>query len=639
MGGSLGTTSVPGLCPAPGHTPFSRSVQDLWADPVLRRAFLAVVLLLAYQLVVTLLHPIWIGTVTDWLRVLLAWPTLLGVVLLSFWLTRTGRWFARSWWLVSAALLFYAVGRTLRTVDNQFIMPHHIMPSHVPYLSLPDLFFLLQYPFFLLALLLVPPVRPKMQRARVAVDACLLLGSAFLLSWYFLLGPISQGSHETVVGKLINLTYLVGDLAIFVGLVMLWLHFEKYELPLAVASLVMAAVACLFIADSWAAVPLDRSSYQSGSPPDLFWMAFYLLLPLAGLVRFRLSQHTTAGMSAWVNSQPTPNPRREDLIASVRVISSVAAALVTGTVVIIRAYQGTSLLHPMAPFLAALALLGLALVRQGLAVVDNERFYRQREETLRNTTAQMETFLGMAGHELKNPLASTKLSLQLAARRLHQMSQREPKIAPELEPVLETMARAERQEHRLDRLVNELLDASRIQAGKLVLHLEPVDLVEIVREVVEEQSLVNPKRTLRLECPGDLRAPALADVDHIGEVVTNYLTNALKYSPADSPVALGIEVVPADPGGGGKRARVWVQDQGPGLPPEEQERIWERFHRAKGIEVQCGTGDGLGLGLHICRIVIEQHHGQVGVQSVPGQGSTFWFSLPLVTQGTAPEGK
>ena len=639
MGGSLGTTSVPGLCPAPGHTPFSRSVQVLWADPVLRRAFLAVVLLLAYQLVVTLLHPTWIGTVTDWLRVLLAWPTLLGVVLLSFWLTRTGQWFARSWWLVSAALLCYAVGRTLRTVENQFIMPNHVMLNHVPFPSLPDLFFLLQYPFFLLALLLVSPVRPKMQRARVAMDACLLLGSAFLLSWYFLLGPISQGSHETIAGKLINLTYLVGDLAIFVGLVMLWLHFEKYELSLAMAALVMAAVACLFIADSWAAVLLDRSRYQSGSPPDLFWMAFYLLLPLAGLVRFRLSQHTTAGMSTWVNSQPTTTPRREDLIASMRVISSVAAALVTGTVVIIRAYQGTSLLHPMVPFLAALALLGLALVRQGLAVVDNERLYRQREETLRNTTAQMETFLGMAGHELKNPLASTKLSLQLAARRLHQMSQREPEIAPQLEPVLETMARAERQEHRLDRLVDELLDASRIQAGKLELHLEPVDLVEIVREVVEEQSLVNPKRTLRLECPSDLWAPVLADADHIGEAVTNYLTNALKYSPADRPVAVGIEVVPADPGGGGKRARVSVHDQGPGLPPGEQERIWERFHRAEGIEVQSGSGDGLGLGLHICRIVIEQHHGQVGVQSAPGQGSTFWFSLPLVTQGTAPEGK
>ena len=286
------------------------------------------------------------------------------------------------------------------------------------------------------------------------------------------------------------------------ALAVIWLHYEKYEMPLVVAALVMAAIVCLFIADSWAAALLNRSSYQTGSPPDLFWMAFYLLLPLAGLVRFRLSQHTTyrherMGEQPASHQPQTRGPHRQACAS----ISSVAAALLAGIVVIIRAYQGTSVLHPMAPFLAALALLALALVRQGLAVVDNERLYRQREETLRNTTAQMETFLGMAGHELKNPLASTKLSLQLAARRLRQMSQREPEIAPELEPVLETMARAERQEHRLDRLVNELLDVSRIQAGKLELHLEPTDLVEIVREVVEEQSQVNPKRTLALGVP------------------------------------------------------------------------------------------------------------------------------------------
>jgi signal transduction histidine kinase len=81
-----------------------------------------------------------------------------------------------------------------------------------------------------------------------------------------------------------------------------------------------------------------------------------------------------------------------------------------------------------------------------------------------------------------------------------------------------------------------------------------------------------------------------------------------------------------------QQARVWVRDEGPGLPPDEQEHIWERFHRAQGIEVQSGIGVGLGLGLHICRSIIEQHHGQVGVQSAPGQGSTFWFSLPLGAQ-------
>ena len=78
-----------------------------------------------------------------------------------------------------------------------------------------------------------------------------------------------------------------------------------------------------------------------------------------------------------------------------------------------------------------------------------------------------------------------------------------------------------------------------------------------------------------------------------------------------------------------RQARVWVRDQGPGLPPQEQEHIWERFHRAKGGEVQSGAGVGLGLGLYISRIIVERHRGQVGVDSIPGQGATFWFTLPL----------
>jgi len=77
------------------------------------------------------------------------------------------------------------------------------------------------------------------------------------------------------------------------------------------------------------------------------------------------------------------------------------------------------------------------------------------------------------------------------------------------------------------------------------------------------------------------------------------------------------------------QARVSVRDEGPGLSLEEQERIWDQFHRVPGVEVQSGSSVGLGLGLHICRTIIERHHGRVGVQSAPGKGATFWFVLPL----------
>jgi signal transduction histidine kinase len=111
-------------------------------------------------------------------------------------------------------------------------------------------------------------------------------------------------------------------------------------------------------------------------------------------------------------------------------------------------------------------------------------------------------------------------------------------------------------------------------------------------------------------------------------VLGNYLTNALKYSPADQTVTVRLQVED-------DQVIVSVSDHGPGLPPEEQSRIWEVFHRVPGIEVQYESGDSagsLGLGLHICKQLIELHPGgHVGVESTVGEGSTFWFQLPLVS--------
>ncbi len=388
------------------------------------------------------------------------------------------------------------------------------------------------------------------------------------------------------------------------------------------------ASACLFVADTWfALLLLHTSSYRAGSPPDLFWLAFYLLLPLAALVRFRRAQRTLAGVSVWPMSQQ-PHNLQQDLIAGLHVTFPVAAALLASGALLIRAEVATSAQHPLIPPLIALGLLGLALARQFLTAVENERLHQAREAALRETTTQMETFLGIAGHELKNPLMSMQLGLQLVERRIRRLLRRERADAIDVELLLAPVAQAERQGERLERLVNDLVDVARIRGGRLEFRMAQTDLATIVREAVEGQRQANPERTLVLESPGEQLVPVTADAHRLGQVVTNYLTNALKYSPADRPVEVGLQVRD-------RQAQLWVRDAGPGLPPQEQEQIWERFHRAQGIEVQSGTGVGLGLGLHICRTIIEQHQGQVGVQSAPGQGSTFWFSLPLATQQPA----
>jgi signal transduction histidine kinase len=621
-----------GSPPAPDFSRTSRSnaAHRLWDDPVLRIAFLVVGLLLAYQLVVTLLQPVWLAPVTDWLRALLAWLGLLLVVLLSTWFTRTGQSEALSWWCAGAGLLTYALARTLWLVEDLIMFRHH-----VPFPSLADLFFALQYLFYLQALLVAPRVRSRILLVRDVLDAGLLLGAALALSWYFLLAPLYQMSPESVVGKLVFLSYSVGDLAILFGLTVVLLRNRQNEIARSVMVLLIAAVVCLVVADTWAAaILLNRSSYQTGSPPDLFWMAFSLLVPLAGLVRFRLTKHAPTGVRQ-ASIQAT-NLGQQDLLAAIRSTSPVAAALLASVALIIRAERGlTSALPPLVPLLIALGLVVLSLVRQGLTVMENERLRRDREACLHETAAEMEVFLGVAAHELKNPLASMKLSLQGTQRRIHRSIERETVGANDVAPLLEQVARAEHQEERqvdrLDRLVNDLVDVSRVQAGKLELRLEPTDLATVVREAVEELRQVNPDRTLRLVLPEEQRVPVMADSPRLGQVVTNYVTNALKYSPADRPVTVGLAVE-------GREARVWVRDKGQGVPAREHEHIWKRFHRVQGIEVQSGSGVGLGLGLHISRTIIEQHHGQVGVESTPGAGSTFWFSLPLATPDPAREG-
>jgi signal transduction histidine kinase len=254
---------------------------------------------------------------------------------------------------------------------------------------------------------------------------------------------------------------------------------------------------------------------------------------------------------------------------------------------------------------------------------------KRLEEGLRAANQQMDAFLAIASHELKTPLTILKMQMQMTLRRLQYLTN-PPKAematdwADHLPPAQEALTRMNQQVGRLDRLVNDLLEVSRIRAGKLDLRLEPLDLVALIRQAVEDQQVAS-SRTIRLSLPTSLAEPVMADAERIEQVLTNYLTNALKYSPAEAPVDVGLE---ADE----QQIQVWVRDAGPGIPSAEQEHIWERFHRVSGIEVQSGSGVGLGLGLSICREIIERHQGQVGVQSSPGEGSTFWFTLPLTPQ-------
>jgi PAS domain S-box-containing protein len=240
---------------------------------------------------------------------------------------------------------------------------------------------------------------------------------------------------------------------------------------------------------------------------------------------------------------------------------------------------------------------------------------------------QKDFFMAMTGHELKTPITALKGMLQLIQRRVKQRLTQAEALPPDLHgfmaDLLEWLTSTARQVDMQAHLINDLLDFSHIATNTLKLDVEPCDLVALVRETVEELRVTAPERSLLLILPEGSSAPVLVDRDRIKQVITNYVTNAIRYAPADQPIQIGLSVQP-------QTARVWVRDKGPGLTKEAQQEVWQRFRQIKGIDAQRGSGKGLGLGLYLCQMLIAQHQGEVGVESTPGNGSTFWFQLPLL---------
>jgi len=255
-------------------------------------------------------------------------------------------------------------------------------------------------------------------------------------------------------------------------------------------------------------------------------------------------------------------------------------------------------------------------------------------EALRAAKEKMEDFLSLASHELRTPLTTIKANTQLAMRRLRSVMQR-PELLLEgtdarVRASLEMLERAERQIGVLNRLVGDMLDVSRIQGNRLLVHVrqEPCELRPIIEAAIREQHKAVPERTITVHFPGDEPILVMADPDRLQQALNNYLLNALKYSEAQQPVRVNVQLEQvADTGGPG--VRVTVHDEGPGIAPEEQARIWECFYQSPTIKAGGGSGIGMGLGLYICQTLIEKQGGQVGVLSALDKGSAFWFTLPL----------
>ena len=257
--------------------------------------------------------------------------------------------------------------------------------------------------------------------------------------------------------------------------------------------------------------------------------------------------------------------------------------------------------------------LGAMTLADGMHVTAIMRDVSER----RRLEEMKDEFISTVSHELRTPLTSIAGALGLLKGGAGgQMSERATRL----------IQLAESNSARLVRLVNDILDIEKIESGKVSFSFKPLHLCDLVRSSVDGMAGLAEDRGVRLK----LREPlvdlgALGDEDRLMQVLANLLSNALKFSPRTSEVEIWIERL-AD------RARVCIQDQGPGIPEGLRARIFEKFGQGGSAE---GRHDGTGLGLPIAREIVRRHGGRLDFETPATQGSRFWFELPLYDLGQA----
>src|SRR6266850_5487357 len=249
------------------------------------------------------------------------------------------------------------------------------------------------------------------------------------------------------------------------------------------------------------------------------------------------------------------------------------------------------------------------------------RRLRQRLVELEQLDKLKTQFLSMASHELRTPLTAVSGFIQIARRRMSRLAGATDIPTPwrdEAQKADETLEMANRQGKKLARLIDELLDVSRLQQGRVEMRLAEMELADVVREVAERMRLLSKGHEIETKIDG--AAAVVADRDRIEQVFENLVGNAIKYSPDNGRIEVSMKV-------NGSNAVVSVRDEGIGVAPGEVEKIFGLFYRSP--DPRADHVGGLGLGLYISREIVSRHHGRLWAERNPETGTTFLVALPL----------
>jgi len=225
-------------------------------------------------------------------------------------------------------------------------------------------------------------------------------------------------------------------------------------------------------------------------------------------------------------------------------------------------------------------------------------------------------FIRMASHELKTPVTSIKGYVQLLLNMFRDYEAGKENISSQM--IQTSLATIDKQIIKLNRLMSELLDLSRIDSGKLELKMQNFDVNDLVRETVDDLQQTT-RHEIRIKNNVDCKL--FGDKDRIGQVLLNLLTNAIKYSPKTNSIEVDV-YRPSQ-----NIISISVRDHGIGIDKKDHEKIFERFYRVEGKTEQ--TYPGFGIGLFIASEIVSRHNGTIYVESEKSKGSTFTFTLPV----------
>jgi signal transduction histidine kinase len=474
--------------------------------------------------------------------------------------------------------------------------------------SVADAFYLGGYPLLALGVLLILRKLGGQTSRAAILDTLVIFSGVALVQWVFFIDPYNHMRFGTEFSRLVAMAYPAMDVLLLVAFAQLLVgpggRTRAYRL-------LLVSIALWVVADEVYGLNID--AYEGGSWIDALWLGSYVVWAAAAL-------------DPSMVRVAVPDRRRLPRLTRTRLLLLACASLTAPLTLLIERVAH----HRVHAFMIAcggavlgvvvlLRLAGLvhAVERAGLAERLARREAEQAQQLLTFQNEQLleidrlkDEFVSSISHELRTPLTSIAGYVEL----LQEEEDDSEKLGH--------LAIVGRNAERLLALVTDLLFAARLQYGRLELERSPVDLRSLVVQCVESARPRALAASVQLDVHADDVPEIAGEPAKLAQLLDNLVSNAIKFTPRDGHVSVRLSAYP-------ELIRIEVSDTGIGIPDQERERLFERFFRAQSaLERQI---QGTGLGLYISKAIVDAHQGRIGVDSVPGEGTTFVVELPVAS--------